>query len=241
MSNFINNLKETLNMNINKYLKPNNKYVIATIMALLMLYSSIYAPKLPGYAFYILDNILVKFLLIFMLLYINLNAEPFVAIISAAFILILIFTLNSLKSSNETMASITGIPNEGVPPYVYSICGIPHNAKMHKYPIINEADNINSDIYDDTDVAGGDTGGVTGVSCSPDVTDVSDAEMKSLCLQLKNQKQDPTQPFINELITAEQSCSYANHQKNFNYPKVKCTDDISGNEKIYSKLAPLDH
>ena len=73
---------------INSKLKVDNKYIVAAVSAFLVIYASVYAPKLPDFLTKLLDNTLVKTLLLFLILYVNLNYEPSVSLIIAIFMVI---------------------------------------------------------------------------------------------------------------------------------------------------------
>lgn len=103
---------------VNSYAKFDNKYVIATITLLVVMYASFASPKLPAFIAKLYNNVLFKVLMMFLLLFVSFKFEPSVALITAVSVTIIFMTLNLYLKTNETMAEIVGTKS-GIPPYVY--------------------------------------------------------------------------------------------------------------------------
>jgi len=214
---------------VNTNIRPENKYIVATISILLALYAAAYAPKLPEFIVKLLDNVLVKILLIFFLLYINLNYQPSVSIVVAIFLVILMLALNVIKRDREHMASIMGTGMEGVPPYVYSICGHPNHPCDQGACREGECKlgEHGERMYSDGPISG-----------------VSEAEVVSLCGHLKDKNATGdiiTGANFSELVNTQESCDFARHQYDMDFPSVKCASatDISGNDEVFPTPAPV--
>ena len=214
---------------VNNWMKFDNKYVIASISLVAVMYASFASPKLPSFIAKLYDNVLFKILMMFLLLYVSFKFEPSVALITAVSITIVFMTLNLYLKTNETMAEIVGTKS-GIPPYVYSTCGKP------QLPV------------DPTDAIRGEHGELVepdgGVGVDGPVSGVSDAEMQSLCNFMKKDKNAPkeivTSAEFSELINTEQACKFAKHQYDFDYPEVKCPkpEDVNGNHPEFPSEAP---
>lgn len=83
----------------------DNKYVYAGVYLFLMLYASLVAPKLPSYIVKIFDNLFVKLLFFFLIVYVIVR-NPTVAIVATISVMVILLIINNIKTTNETMADI---------------------------------------------------------------------------------------------------------------------------------------
>jgi hypothetical protein len=121
------------------------------------------------------------------------------------------------------MASVSGNHMEGVPEYSYMGCS-------HRQPI-----QPNTGIL-------GEHGELLRDDESEEITGISDAEVESLCMHIKKDKNATdvidTSCNFTEVIDTKEACNFAKHQYLENDPKVTCAKDVEGNSKIFSTLAP---
>lgn len=205
-------------------IKFDNKYIVAAVSLFLTLYTYVYAPKLPEFLLKLLDNILVKILFMFLILYVNFKAEPAVSLIVAISIAVLILVINLLKQDREHLSHITGMSYNGIPAYTYSICSNSGNSCKGK----TKDGKSGKKSKKDNDVDG-------------PISRVSDAEMESLCMHLKKDKNATdeimSESMFSELQNAQSACNFASHQYKMDLPDVKCAGAASANEPLFSELA----
>lgn len=200
---------------VNQYLHINNKYIVAIISGCLILYASYAAPALPDYVAQLFNNIVFKTVILFLILWVSLHFEPSVSLISAILVTIIFLTLNLYKK--DMMRSLRVHDSVGVPKYVHTRCG------KH----VHVSDPVDA-LRKGTDP----------------VSDISNAEVESLCMHLKKDK-DATEEIMtssefSELLNADKACEFAKHQYAMNFPKVECEKDVKGNEPVMSSLAPIN-
>lgn len=198
----------------------DNKYVMAAISLSLIMYAGMAAPKLPTFVVNLFDNVLVKILFMFLVLFINYKYPPTVSLIVAVCVAGLFMAFDAMKKTNETMALVTGGEMDGVPQYVYSMCGDRICSGDDKQSRGEHGEIIDSD------------GPIVGIS---------DADADSLCMHIENKNIDVnTDPNFSELVNAKQSCAFSKHQYNVDLHDVKCADpsSITGNDSPFPLLAP---
>lgn len=220
MEQFMNKIKSYTGT-IDNY---DNKYIAAGISLLLVMYASYATPKIHPMIIKIFDNILFKILVLFAVLYINLKYSPTVSIVVAIVITTLFATMNTLKNTNEHMASIVGNHLDGVPEYTYKVCGnAPH-------VVLNEGNNVV-----------GEHGEI--IENEEPITGVSDEDMKSLCMHIKKDINATdtmeTSSGVSELFNSKEACDFASHQYKTIIPDVKCPEHVDSHMTKYSDLAPI--
>ena len=227
---------EKISSNFNDFVNANfkfeNKYIIAVISLCLAIYAGLYAPKLPEFMIKLLDNILIKILLMFMILYVNFNAEPAVSLLVAICVAVLLLAVNNLRKNKEQMALLTGVTTDGVPPFVYSMCGHPRHPCDPEHIVKGACANGECEKKDETQ----------NVFVDGPVSGVTDAEMESLCMHLKKDKNATDEILgeasFSELVNAKEACDFASHQYKVDFPDVKCAEQAVGNSHLFSNLAP---
>lgn len=224
---------------VSSNIKFDNKYIAAAVSLLLAIYAGVYAPKLPEFLLKLLDNVLVKILLMFLVLYINLKAEPAVSLIVAVSIAVLLLAINLLKKDREHMAQITGIPYAGIPAYTHSICGHPRHPCDPANAVKGACRQGECKLGEHGERSEGDGG----VGVDGPISGVSDAEMESLCMHLKKDKNATdeilTSSNFSELLNTTQNCQFASHQYQMDFPDVKCAGAAAANGPVFSNLAPV--
>lgn len=206
-------------------IKFDNKYVSAIIFLLVIGYVSVYTPKLPDAILKLMDNILMKILLVFLFLYMNFNTEPFVSLVVSISFVIMLLVLNSLNKDKETMALITGIQQTSIPEYAIPSCSKRiRNCGLDECKLSGTLDEI------------------VGATKHGIVSDVPNAEIESLCTHLKKDKNAMdeilTGSSFSELIDADKQCKFAKHQYHMKFPNVNCAENVSGNSVQFpSELA----
>jgi hypothetical protein len=218
---------------VNSNLKVNNKYISAAISLCLILYAFMAAPKLPDYIAQLFDYKLVKVLTMFLLLFVCMKCEPSTSLIVAVGVTILMTVLNLYKHQKEQMAEINKNRQEGIPEFVHSTCGNPRcpNDIADAYrgehgEIIVDEKNVESD------------GPISGVS---------DDEVRSLCIHLKERDKNATKEILtsanfSELSNANEACTFASHQYSIPLAKVPCHDPakVQNKDVEFSTLAPVN-
>jgi hypothetical protein len=209
-------ITEKFNNFVRTNVKMNNKYIAATVSVFLAVYVSLYAPKLPEFLIKLLENPLVKILLLFTILFVNLNYEPSVSLIIAVFMVVLMLALNHIKRDREMMASVNGNLMEGVPPYVYHRCGESRHQVVRDDALLGEHGEklIDGDVGVDGPISG-----------------VSDGEMESLRMHLNEKSPSETiaGSEFSEIMNGTTSLNFAPHQYGLDRDTtVKCTGVRTG-------------
>lgn len=83
----------------------DNPYVSSFLTVFLVVYASSIAPKLPEYYAKFFDNIFVKFLMFFLIVFLS-KKNATLALISSIALIISIMTLNKIKINKEMMKII---------------------------------------------------------------------------------------------------------------------------------------
>ena len=201
---------DRLSLKFDNFIKSNipndklNKYIIAIICVMTIIYANLYAPRLPYGLVRLFDNNLVKLLMMFFMLYVVFKTEPFVALVISVLLIALLLAFNMLN--REHMAMIGDNSMNSIPEYVYSTCHHP--------------------VREGCDVVAG----------------VSDAEVESLCMHLKKDKNATdeiiTSSQFSELLNTTQACDFAKHQYKINLPNVKCADKTEAYDEPFPTPAP---
>ena len=206
-------LAKSLDQFLEPRFKLKNEYIVAIVSVIVILYVSAMSPKLPEFVAKISDNVLVKILMMFLLLWVTLKHSPSVSIIVAILVAVLMLALNLYNKSKETMMTIKSNHMESIPPYVFTGgCGQPGKPCAPAVPIQEgEKGEHGEKILADGPVSG-----------------VSDAEMESLCMHLKKDKNATneiiSESMFSELVNTEAACLFAKHQYQYDRPSVPCAD-----------------
>ena len=207
---------------INDNLKINNKYISAALSLCLILYAFLAAPKLPNYITELLDYKLSKIIVMFLILFVSFKYDPSVSLIVSISVILIISVLNLYKHQKENMAEINKDRQENIPEYVYSSCGNPR---------------IPNDIADGYRGEHGEFIQNKNEIDGP-ISGVSDEDMKSLCMHLKDRDINATKEILSptnfsEISNASEACTFSQHQYTIPQHDVQCTDpkNILGNDE----------
>lgn len=208
---------------VGENVKIDNKYIVAGISLLLIMYASYAVPKLHPTLLKLFDSILFKILIMFCVLYINLHYQPSVSLIVAIVVAVLFLVMNMLTKTTENMAPVSGNHLEEVPEYSYMSCD--------KYPVLMSKEKKQGHVGEHGELMEG---------CSELVTGVPDDDMKSLCMHLKKDVNATdkigTSSEFSELLNSKEACEFASHQYKTMIPDVPCS---SGFEQHKSPRDPL--
>ncbi len=83
----------------------DNEYISAGLSLFLVLYAGLAAPKLPEYIASVFDNMFVKLVMFFLIVYIS-RRNATVAVIASIAVLVSIMTLNRIKFNKEMMQMV---------------------------------------------------------------------------------------------------------------------------------------
>lgn len=209
---------------VSSTIKIDNQYIIAGISLFVIMYASFASPKLPPFMLKMFNNILFKILIMFLILYVALKYPPSVSLMVSIVFAILLMVLNLLNRSNEYMASIAGNHMEGVPEYSYRGCSSGRQPIQPNTGAVGEHGELllNDEVEE--------------------ITGISDAEVESLCMHIKKDKNATdtidTSCDFTEVIDTKEACDFAKHQYAVNEPNVVCAKGVEGNSKMFSTLAP---
>lgn len=195
---------------IKKYVNIKNEYIVAFVSVGLLLYMSLYAPKLPNFVVSLFDNILVKILLMFFLLYVSFSFRPSVALMVTIFLTAMVYAFNTLKKDRVTMAIVSG-ENQDIPQYTHTVCGKQSSSDSEQI------------------IADGPISGVTN----------AEMESLYMHIQKKDKQNGEiiSESNFSELIAPEKVQEFASHQYVSEEPAVKCADPNIGYDAPFQSFA----
>lgn len=168
---------------INSNIKSDNPYIIATLCTFLIIYSGMYAPRLPDFLMKLLTYPITKIFLLFLIVYVNCRCSPFVSIVVAIAMVVLMYVLRNLEGTESFASIMDGFPLMSTPKSYISTspCDIHGPRNSSHDPNINNL-----------------------------VSSMTDMELESLCNHPKGEIM--TESDFSELRNKGEACKFASHQ-----------------------------
>ena len=204
--------------------KFEEKHIFLVIAVLLILFVVLLSKrKVPQSVLKLVDNILFDILMLLLVIYVAMKKEPIHAVIVAIAVCVVIISVKIYSNRYEPMSNLSDKSMGSIPKYSHSPDGrsfVPEDLVDH-----------------------GEHGEKVSPSDGP-VIGVTEAEMESLCMPLKDQLPDKNGKIIDndfsELLNKEAVSQFAKHQyQNDVGKKFKLDEEVHGNIKPFSTLAPI--